>query len=275
MSQLPWQSWLITNWYLLLGGQNNGLSSQIIRQSLRTVVSGRQSVGNGSAANNGIRRNMSSPMDQLGPNGGSLDSSNPNNNNSLMINPQQQQPNQQQMINADMDSSMRFNFDMPQGETYACDWFSQFIDTPRVSVFFLAILKELKGKCATRLFNWTSANIYVTMTMNVKRGLRSFTDEWERQFCSHFLINWILKNFSSFFSLPMTFNPSHFNLSIMPNVHVVDVGTTNVETKLTIPPSTQCWSGGNSNNSRVRRRSVFAFNHVAYPHIFLFYMILI
>lgn len=59
---------------------------------------------------------MSSPMDQLGPNGGGLDSGNPNNNNSLMINPQQ--PNQQQMINTDMDSSMRFNFDMPQGESH-------------------------------------------------------------------------------------------------------------------------------------------------------------
>ena len=105
----------------------------MVRQSLRTVVSGRQTVGNGSGANNGIRRNMSSPMDQLGPNGGGLDNSNPNNNNSLMINPQQQQPNQQQMINADMDSSMRFNFDMPQGKTLEI---SQFIDTTRASAFF-------------------------------------------------------------------------------------------------------------------------------------------
>lgn len=90
----------------------------MVRQSLRTVVSGRQTtVGNGNGANNnGIRRNMSSPMDQLGPNGGGLDSGNPSSNN-LMINPQQQQQaQQQQMINTDMDSSMRFNFDMPQGK---------------------------------------------------------------------------------------------------------------------------------------------------------------
>lgn len=104
---------------LILGGQNNGLNSQMVRQSLRTVVSGRQTVGNGNGANNGIRRNMSSPMDQLGPNGGGLDNGNPNNNNNIMINPQQQQqqqPNQQQMINTDMDSSIRFNFDMQQGK---------------------------------------------------------------------------------------------------------------------------------------------------------------
>lgn len=87
----------------------------MVRQSLRTVVSGRQTVGNGNGSNNnGMRRNMSSPMD-LGPNGGGLDNSNPSNNN-LIINPQQQQPTQQQMINTDMDSSMRFSFDMPQGE---------------------------------------------------------------------------------------------------------------------------------------------------------------
>jgi hypothetical protein len=96
--------------FLLGGGQNNGLNSQMVRQSLRTVVSGRQTVGNGSGANNGIRRNMSSPMDQQ------LDNGNPSNNN-LMINPQQQQQQtQQQMISTDMDSTMRFNFDMPQGE---------------------------------------------------------------------------------------------------------------------------------------------------------------
>jgi hypothetical protein len=95
--------------FLLGGGQNNGLNSQMVRQSLRTVVSGRQTVGNGSGgANNGIRRNMSSPMEQM-------DNGNPNNNN-LMINPQQQ--SQQQMISTDMDSTMRFNFDMPQGENF-------------------------------------------------------------------------------------------------------------------------------------------------------------
>lgn len=111
--------------FTFIGGQNNGLNSQMVRQSLRTVVSGRQTGGNGNgASNSGIRRNMSSPMD-LGPNGGSLDNGNPNSNN-LMINPQQQQTQQQQMINADMDSSMRFNFDMPQGELHT---YTDFIDT--------------------------------------------------------------------------------------------------------------------------------------------------
>lgn len=33
---------------------------------------------------------------------------------------------------------------------------------------------------------------------------------------------------------------------------LLNAGTTNVETKMT--PTTQCWSSGNSNNSRVRRR---------------------
>ena len=53
---------------------------------------------------------------QLGPNSGGLDNGNSNNN--LMIN---QQQTQQQMINTDMDSSMRFNFDMPQGNLKAND----------------------------------------------------------------------------------------------------------------------------------------------------------
>ncbi|KAL7030722.1 hypothetical protein ACKWTF_006763 [Chironomus riparius] len=108
------------------GGQNNGLNSQMVRQGLRAVVSGRQTVGNGSGANNGIRRNMSSPLDTLvgGPNGnGNLveTNTNPNNpNNNLMINQQQQQQQTQQqqlpnqMINADMDPTMRFGFEMPQ-----------------------------------------------------------------------------------------------------------------------------------------------------------------
>lgn len=98
----------------------------MVRQSLRTVVSGRQTVGNGNGANNnGIRRNMSSPMD-LGPNSGGLDNGNPNNNNLMINQQQQQQPTQQQMINTDMDSSMRFNFDMPQGEI---DTYIDFTDT--------------------------------------------------------------------------------------------------------------------------------------------------
>lgn len=97
----------------LIGGQNNGLNSQMVRQGLRQVVSGRQAVGNGSAANNGIRRSMGSPMDTLGVDG-NANPNNPNTNANLMINQQQQLPNS--MINTDMDASMRFNFDMPQGE---------------------------------------------------------------------------------------------------------------------------------------------------------------
>ena len=115
-----------------VGGQNNGLNSQMVRQGLRAVVSGRQTVGNGSGANNGIRRNMSSPLDTLvgGPNGnGNLvdTNTNPNNpNNNLMINQQQQQQQTQQqqlpnqMINADMDPTMRFGFEMPQGKEFCC-----------------------------------------------------------------------------------------------------------------------------------------------------------
>ena len=108
-----------------LGGQNNGLNSQMVRQGLRAVVSGRQTVGNGGGANNGIRRNMNSPLDTLvgGPNGNANlveTNTNPNNpNNSLMINQQQQQTQQQQMtnemINDDMDPSMRFGLEMAQG----------------------------------------------------------------------------------------------------------------------------------------------------------------
>jgi len=114
-----------------IGGQNNGLNSQMVRQGLRAVVSGRQTVGNGSGSNNGIRRNMSSPLDTLvgGPNGnGNLvdTNTNPNNpNNNLMINQQQQQQTQQQqlpnqMINADMDPTMRFGFEMSQGKEFCC-----------------------------------------------------------------------------------------------------------------------------------------------------------
>lgn len=130
-----------------------------------------------------------------------------------------------------------------------------------------------------RLLNWASANIYTTMTINVKKG------DWDvKQIQFHreaillsFFYQLVLQEFFKefffiFLSLPMTFNPSLFlsHSFYHANEHVVDAGTTNVETKLTIPPTTQCWSGGNSNNSRVRRRSVFAFNHVAYPHFSIF-----
>lgn len=129
----------------------------MVRQSLRTVVSGRQTVGNGNGANNSIRRNMSSPMDQqLGPNGGGLDANNSNlkNNNNLMINPQQQQQqqqppqtNQQQMMDAEMGpiragSSMRFNYDMPQNEDGFIDE-SGFVGmcNCKINRFFISILK--------------------------------------------------------------------------------------------------------------------------------------
>lgn len=127
---LVYSSWTLSPFSsisLPAGGQNNGLNSQMVRQGLRAVVSGRQTVGNGNGSNNGIRRNMNSPLDTLvgGPNGnGNLvdSNSNPNNpNNNLMINQQQQQQQSQQqqmpnqMINADMDPTMRFGFEMPQG----------------------------------------------------------------------------------------------------------------------------------------------------------------
>jgi hypothetical protein len=110
---------------LFPGGPNNGLnSSQIVRQGLRAVVSGRTqqtnvgSAGNGNNANNNIRRNLTSPLDSMGPTSGTLVDTNANNNNpnnNLMINQQQLSGN---MMNAsaDLDSSMRFNFDMPGGE---------------------------------------------------------------------------------------------------------------------------------------------------------------
>lgn len=107
------------------GPNNNGLnSSQIVRQGLRAVVSGRtqqSNVGNNNTSNNNnsIRRNLASPLDPLGPNGsGALIDNNTNNSNpnsNLIINQQQLQGN---LLNSssDLDPSMRFNFDMPQGE---------------------------------------------------------------------------------------------------------------------------------------------------------------
>jgi hypothetical protein len=109
---------------LFTGGSNNSLnSSQIVRQGLRAVVSGRTqqsnvgNVGNNNNANSTIRRNIASPLDPMGTSSGALiDINNPNNN--LMINPQQQQqlPGNMMSTSSDLDSSMRFNFDMPQGK---------------------------------------------------------------------------------------------------------------------------------------------------------------
>lgn len=113
------------------GGPNNGLnSSQMVRQGLRAVVSGRTqqsnvvNAGNGNNPNSNIRRNLASPLDPMGANGGALVDANTNNNNpnnNLMISQQQQQQLPGNMMNtsSDLDSSMRFNFDMPQGEQTA------------------------------------------------------------------------------------------------------------------------------------------------------------
>jgi DNA-binding winged helix-turn-helix (wHTH) protein len=91
----------------------------MVRQGLRAVVSGRQTIGN--VPNTGIRRNM----DSIGQNSSLLiDTSNNNSSsNNILINQhhqqqqqQQQQTSQQQIANPmEMDSQMRFNFDMPQG----------------------------------------------------------------------------------------------------------------------------------------------------------------
>lgn len=105
---------------VIAGGPNSSLnSSQIVRQGLRAVVSGRTQQSNVVNAgnvnpNSNIRRNLTSPLD-----GGSLVDSNANNNQSsnLMMNQQQQQQLPGMMNSAsDMDSSMRFNFELNQGE---------------------------------------------------------------------------------------------------------------------------------------------------------------
>lgn len=111
---------------LIAGGPNNGLnSSQMVRQGLRAVVSGRTqqsnvgNAGNANTANNNIRRSLASPLDPMGPNGGALVDNNANNpSNNLMISQQQQQQLPGSMMNStsDLDSSMRFSFDMPQGK---------------------------------------------------------------------------------------------------------------------------------------------------------------
>lgn len=113
---------------IFAGGPNNNMnSSQMVRQGLRAVVSGRTqqtnvvNAGNASNSNSNIRRSLASPLDPMGPNGGALVDNNANNNttnNNLMLNQQQQQQLSGNMMNtsADLESSMRFSFDMPQGE---------------------------------------------------------------------------------------------------------------------------------------------------------------
>lgn len=113
---------------VIAGGPNNGNSlnsSQMVRQGLRAVVSGRTQQSNvvnasnaNNNANNNIRRNLTSPLDPMGPNGGALGDANTNNNpnNNLMISQQQQLSGNMMNTSADLDSSMRFNFDMNQGK---------------------------------------------------------------------------------------------------------------------------------------------------------------
>lgn len=99
----------------------------MVRQGLRAVVSGRtqqSNVGNNNTPNNNnnsIRRNLASPLDPLGPNNGGSITDNPSNssnsNSNMLINQQQLQGN---LLNSssEMDSTMRFNFDMTQGKIY-------------------------------------------------------------------------------------------------------------------------------------------------------------
>lgn len=103
--------------FFITGGppNNSGLnSSQNVRQGLRVVVAGRSqqtanAAGNANNnPNNPLRRNLTSPLDPLGATVGLIVDNSPNSMNQ----PQQQQ--QQQL--SDLDPSMRFNFDMPQGE---------------------------------------------------------------------------------------------------------------------------------------------------------------
>ena len=115
---------------VIAGGPNNSLnSSQMVRQGLRAVVSGRTQQANvvnagnvNNNTNNNIRRNLTSPLDSMGSNGGTLVDTNTNNNNpnnNLMMSQQQQQqqlPGNMMSSATDLDASMRFNFDMPQGE---------------------------------------------------------------------------------------------------------------------------------------------------------------
>lgn len=108
---------------VITGGPNNGNSlnsSQMVRQGLRAVVSGRTqqsnvvNASNANNSNNNIRRNLPSPLDPMGPNVDANTNSNPNNN--LMIS-QQQLSGSMMNASADLDSSMRFNFDMNQGKS--------------------------------------------------------------------------------------------------------------------------------------------------------------
>lgn len=140
---------------VIAGGPNNGLnSSQIVRQGLRAVVSGRTqqtnvvNAGNANNANNNIRRNLTSPLDPMGPNSALVDANTNNNNpnNNLMISQQQQQqqqlPGNMMNTSADLDSSMRFNFDMSQGEN-AIQWCRN-----RLRRYFWIYFKDVKSRQA-------------------------------------------------------------------------------------------------------------------------------
>ena len=94
-------------------------SSQIVRQELRAVVSGRSANGAGTP-NNGIRTPQS-------PQTGGNTNNNNNQNNGLMM--QQQQMTGTPLLSApELDQSMRFNFDMSQGEISFCIF--------NISIFF-------------------------------------------------------------------------------------------------------------------------------------------
>lgn len=93
----------------------------MVRQGLRAVVSGRTQQSNAlnTSNSNSIRRNLTSPLDSMGPNGGALvENTNNNPNNNIMISQQQQQLSSNMMNSStDLESSMRFNFDMNQGKS--------------------------------------------------------------------------------------------------------------------------------------------------------------
>lgn len=108
-------------------------NSQIVRQRLNDVVAGRSQqqptvnpggTPNTNNPNNPLRRNMTSPLDPLRSAGGSMViDNNANNGNTMMGQSQQQQQMSGNMMSAasDLDSSMRYNFDMPQGKCRVSD----------------------------------------------------------------------------------------------------------------------------------------------------------
>lgn len=107
---------------IILGGNNNGMNpSQLVRQELRAVVSGRTQQNtnvagsSSSSANSGIRTPQSPLGLGQGPMVGGTNGNNQQNSNLMMA--QQQQPGTP-ILNTppDLDPAIRqFNFDMNQG----------------------------------------------------------------------------------------------------------------------------------------------------------------